>query len=420
MSPLTGEDVSATGARRSALSPLPDDDAPEIGARRSALSPLPDDDTPEVGARRSALSPLPADESHDLGARWAEESPPAEIDEAPAARGWGEATDVADTPPPRRSVQPALPDLGPPLVQPSPTDDAAPVDDSPLESPLDETSPVTPIGPADPSVQPTLPDLTPTPSWPPAHSWPPITTPAAAFVAPSPALSPADDDHALYRRPAPGEPETQWELTPISAASPPEPPAELETTILPAIDGSGRKRRAKPARQARVRAARRHPWRDHKRLLTVVSIVVAFLMVVGVGGYFLSRYNPTVSAITQGDLTLPLTAGDFRRDPSQGTTPSVHPDSKIQTVSATYSLNGVQQFLVIAYRPQTDPEAALQEIQARSVTKVNGGACGHTSDMSLACVVISGTTAVMAVTLVDQTADDLIDSAQKVADGLGK
>jgi hypothetical protein len=98
----------------------------------------------------------------------------------------------------------------------------------------------------------------------------------------------------------------------------------------------------------------------------------------------------------------------------------VHPDSKISTVSATYSRGGVQQFVVIAYRPQTDPEAALQEIQARSVTRVSGGACGRTTDQNLACVVISGTTAVLAVTLVDQTTDDLIASAQSIADGIGK
>lgn len=357
------------------------------------MSPLPDDDQePPRAARFADDTADSADEFDDL--------------------------EAGDESAPRRSVQLALPDLGPaPLVQPSP---------------LDEPTPLTPLSAADPSVQPPLPYLTPTPSWrpavvehpaaPPTQNWPPVV--AAAEPAPEPirlttGASP-EDDHALYRRPAPGEPETQWEMTPISAASPPEPPAELETTILPAIDGSGRKRRAKPARQARARAARRHPWRDHRRLFTVLSIVVALLMVVGVGGYFLSRYNPTVSAITQGELKLPLTAGDYRRDPSQGVSPSVHPDSKVQTVSATYSLNGVQQFLVIAYRPQTDPEAALQEIQARSVTKVSGGACGHTSDMSLACVVISGTTAVMAVTLVDQPADDLIASAQKVAEGLGK
>jgi hypothetical protein len=152
----------------------------------------------------------------------------------------------------------------------------------------------------------------------------------------------------------------------------------------------------------------------------VLSIVVGLLLLVGGGGYLFSRFDPTLGGIAQGELTLPLTAGEYSRDPSQGVSPSTHPDSKISTVSATYSRSGVQQFVVIAYRPQTNPEAALQEIQARSVARVPGGACGRTTDQNLACVVISGTTAVLAVTLTDQTADDLIASAQSVAEGIGK
>jgi hypothetical protein len=229
------------------------------------------------------------------------------------------------------------------------------------------------------------------------------------------------DDHALFRRPAPGEPETQWDLTPISAASPDEVvPVEQETTITAPTrrPGQGSRRGAKAVR---ARGSRRHlAWRDHRRLLTVLSIVVGLLLVVGVGGYVFSRLDPTLGGIAQGDLTLPLTADGYTRDPAQGVSPSVHPDAKISTVSATYSRGGVQQFVVIAYRPQTNPEAALQEIQARNVARVSGGACGRTTDQNLACVVISGTTAVLAVALVDQTTDDLIASAQSIADGIGK
>ncbi len=228
------------------------------------------------------------------------------------------------------------------------------------------------------------------------------------------------DDHSLYRRPGPGEPETQVDLTPIVIDDPeydvrkgtsPRPKA----TPRPARTHRTTPRRGRSAR--RVRAA----WRDHRRLLTISGIVMALLLVVGVGGYLFSRYDPTVASIAQGPLTLPPTAGDFARDPSQGSSPSVHPGSKIQTVSATYSLNGNQEFVAIAYRPQTDPSAALAEIQARNITKVNGGACGRATDQSrMACAVVSGTTAVLLMTLVDQSADELVAAAQSVSGGIGK
>ena len=58
---------------------------------------------------------------------------------------------------------------------------------------------------------------------------------------------------------------------------------------------------------------------------------------------------------------------------------------------------------------------------ARNITKVSGGACGRTVDQNrMACAVVSGTTAVLLVTVVDQTADELIAAAQSVSDGIGK
>jgi len=296
------------------------------------------------------------------------------------------------------------------LVLPSPApDDDALVQHSPD---VDEPSPVG--SPPDPSVQATL------------HA-PSVPSPEDESVSPATVSwsstdpPPLDvDDHALFRRPAPGEPETQWDLTPISAASPDEVvPVEQETTITAPKQRPGQGSR-RGAKTVRARGSRRHlAWRDHRRLVTVLSIVVGLLLVVGVGGYAFSRLYP-LGGNAQGDLTLPLAADGYTRDPTQGVSPSVHPDAKISTVSATYSRGGVQQFVVIAYRPQTNPEAALQEIQARSVARVPGGACGRTTDQNLACVVISGTTAVLAVALVDQTTDDLIASAQSIANGIGK
>jgi hypothetical protein len=230
----------------------------------------------------------------------------------------------------------------------------------------------------------------------------------------------ADADHSLYRRPAPGEPETQVDLTPIVID---DPEYDVRKGTKPLAKSTPRPSGTRGAKPTRGTSARRvHvAWRDHKRLLTISSILLALLLVVGVGGYLLSRYNPTIAAINEGKLTLPVTAGTYQRDPSQGATPSEDPNSKIQTVSATYSVNGTQEFVAIAYRPQTDPSAALQEIQARSIMKVDGGACGKTTDQNrMACAVVSGTTAVLLVTLIDQSTDELIAAAQSVSAGIGK
>jgi hypothetical protein len=376
------------------------------------MSPIPEDeDRPSSGARRSAMSPIPEGEEETIQLPLPRRS-------TEYGSGGGIVVQLPlptpdlSPPPLTAPVQLVLPSLEPrgvALVQPSPD--------------VDGPSPVTVVPPPDPYVQPTLPVLTPTPSWPVVPSPEVDDAVSAAEVSwSSTDAPPLDiDDHALFRRPAPGEPETQWDLTPISAGSPDEVvPVEQETTITAPTrrPGQGSRRGAK---SVRARGSRRHlAWRDHKRLFTVLAIVAGLLLVVGGGGYLFSRFDSTLGGIAQGDLKLPLVAGDYRRDPTQGVSPSVHPASKISTVSATYTRGGVQQFVVIAYRPQTDPEAALQEIQARSVTRVSGGACGRTTDQNLACVVISGTTAVLAVTLVDQTTDDLIASAQSVAAGIGK
>ena len=230
----------------------------------------------------------------------------------------------------------------------------------------------------------------------------------------------SDADHSLYKRPAPGEPETEVDLTPIVID---DPEYDVREATSPRAKSTPRPSRTTSTQPSRGTSARRVQvvWRDHKRLLTIGSIVVALLLVVSVGGYLFSRYNPTLAAINEGKLTLPPTASDYRRDPSQGISPSADPMSKIQTVSATYSRGGDQQFVAIAYRPQTDPSAALREIQARSITAVNGGACGRTTDQNtLACAVVSGATAVLLVTLVDQSPEELIAAAQSVASGIGK
>ena len=475
LTPLPEDDDEIVSApRRSALSPRDDEELDDaVVPRRSALSPLPLDDQPATAARRSAFTPSESDDDPaPRRSAWVEED-----DDEDEDHGYEETLRL---PLPRRSseyataaraIQPALPDLGPTPESP----------ESPVEafSPEEAPSPFTDaISQPSPSVQPTLPD--PVLSGPIEAEFantelPPVTVPEATMAAaaaaaevlamPDLAELPAavvekqellaeerdmvsegappveedssnvgddtatwlfgsafsDADHSLYKRPAPGEPETEVDLTPIVID---DPAYDVRKGLSPSAKASrssaSQTHRSQPTRK---KSARRFhvAWRDHKRLLTISSIVLALLLVVGVGGYLLSRYNPTLAAINEGKLSLPLTADDYRRDPSQGVSPSVDSNSKIQTVSATYSLNGAQQFVAIAYRPQTDPSAALTEIQARSITTVNGGACGRTVDQNnLACAVVSGATAVLLVTLVSQSPDELIAAAQSVASGIGK
>jgi hypothetical protein len=469
LSPRDDEELDVVVPRRSALSPLPLDEQTATAARRSAFTPAEPDDDP--APRRSAFTPAePDDDPAPRRSAWVEQD-----DDEDGAEGYEETLRL---PLPRRSseyataaraIQPALPDLGP-----TPESPESPVEEfSPEEAP----SPVIDaISPPSPSVQPTLPD--PVLSVPIeaefATSDPQVTVPEATMAAAAvaaevlamPDLSelpaavadkqellaeerdmvsegapPVDEDsstvgddtatwlfgsaftdadHSLYKRPAPGEPETEVDLTPIVID---DPEYDVRKGTSPRAKSTPRPSRTTRTKPSRGTSARRvHVvWREHKRLLALLSIVVALLLVVSVGGYLFSRYNPTLAAINEGKLTLPPTAGDYRRDPSQGISPSADPMSKIQTVSATYSLNGNQQFVAIAYRPQTDPSAALTEIQARSITTVNGGACGRTTDQNnLACAVVSGATALLLVTLVDQSPDELIAAAQSVASGIGK
>lgn len=479
LSPYEDGEGGADGPRRSALSPYEDAEPESDAPRRSAVSPLPPQDAHAIRPRRSAFTPTEPDEepaARRYGRFRDDDVDNTEDGEAsPGARAAAAPRRSSEDAVAARAMQPSLPDLG------ATPDTAA----SPAEAPrtLPAADGALPLSPPSPSVQPPLPVLSGpveaefanTELLPPAaRAWldapvtvEPATVEAAAHaaeVAAAPEIAEVamavaetqelleqedlmvsegghpvetsllgDDtatwlfgsaltgeDHSLYRRPGPGEPETQVDLTPIVIDDPeydvrkgtsPRPKA----TPRPARTHRTTPRRGRSAR--RVRAA----WRDHRRLLTISGVVLALLLVVGVGGYLLSRYDPTVASITQGPLTLPPTAGDFARDPSQGSSPSVHPGSKIQTVSATYSLNGTQEFVAIAYRPQTDPSAALAEIQARNITKVNGGACGRATDQSrMACAVVSGTTAVLLMTLVDQSADELVAAAQSVAAGIGK
>lgn len=436
LTPLPEDDEAEVTPRRSAFTPGDEDDQPEVAPRRSALSPYPDEDdeAPQVAARRSAFTPVPSDDEDELVPRRSASIPdPVLPAEDPRPRRSSAAVEDPETgeeetlrlPLPRRSheyataaraIQPALPELGGPpaaLYSPDdPEDDPSPTAEAP--SPLVQPElPTAGPEPVSPFVQPEVPQLEPDLV---ASS---VGEDTATFLF----GTPSSDEHALYRRPAPGEPETQVDLTPIVFADARVTGLHRSASTEPAVDpeatqvlklGKGR------AYRERLGRRRRFAWRDHKRLLTVLSIVVGLVLIVGVGGYLFSAFGPDGSAGPQGALTLPLKAGDYSRDPSQGISPSVHPNSQIETVSATYSVNGTQTFVAIAYRPQTDPVSALAQIQAVGVTKVDGGACGRTADQGrLACAVVSHSTAVIVMTLADQTAQDLIAAASTVGDGIG-
>ena len=475
------DDFDSVVPRRSALSPLPSEDAPAAVARRSAFTPTEPEDAPTP--RRSAW--VEEDDDEDEGyeetlrlplPRYSSEYATAARAIQPALPELGPTPDSAPSPvrafspveppsPVTDAVSPFSPSVQPVLPDPALAD---PIEAEPATTDLPVVAAVTfveghvsAVGPVAASVAHEVPSVTV-----------PQTTMAAAAVAaaedrimPDIAELPAavtekqellaeeeemlsegghvaeddsasvgddtatwlfgsallsDADHSLYRRPAPGEPETEVDLTPIIID---DPEYDVRKGTSPSAKSTPRPNRPTRTKPSRGASARRvHvAWRDHKRLLLISSIVLALLLVVGGGGYLLSRYNPTMAALTEGNLTLPLTAGTFQRDPAQGATPSADPISKIQTVSATYSLNGTQEFVAIAYRPQTDSTAALNEIQASGIVKVDGGACGRTSDQNrMACAVVSGTTAVLLLTLVDQSADELIAAAQSVASGIGK
>lgn len=141
-------------------------------------------------------------------------------------------------------------------------------------------------------------------------------------------------------------------------------------------------------------------------------------------GFAISRYGsptaPQSAPPPNAPLRLPQRTGEFDREASAGVTPSVHPETRVATVSAIYSRAGVQQFLALASRPQTNAEAALTEVNATGIVKHPNGVCGYVgTPRRLGCVVVRRDTAVMVVTLVDQPAPELLTLASTLVDGLG-
>lgn len=147
-----------------------------------------------------------------------------------------------------------------------------------------------------------------------------------------------------------------------------------------------------------------------------LAALVALVLVVALIGWGLTRLQPgTPAAASSAPLTLPLKVGEFGRDPTKTPEPSLHPDSKVETVSATYSRGGLAQFIVLASRPQSDATEALTSVDAVGLKQYGSGVCGRTPERnSQACVVIARGTAYMAVTLVDHTPEELVEIAKLV------
>ena len=177
-------------------------------------------------------------------------------------------------------------------------------------------------------------------------------------------------------------------------------------------------------RPARGRTVTSRAATGNTRRFTIIGVaLVVLLAMVGVVGYLFSRYGSPTATSSHGSaiqLTLPPQIGDFSRDPAHGATPSTHPDTGVQTVSAIYQRGGGQQFIALASRPQTSADQVLGELKATHVVTHPNGLCGKVGNPSrTACVVIRRDTAVMVITLVDQPASDLLTLASLISDGLG-
>lgn len=241
----------------------------------------------------------------------------------------------------------------------------------------------------------------------------------ASVPPPSPAPSglidgsPGAADDSLFRRPAPGMPDP----VPLRPASEPAPvvPEAKDDGDSDLTDTAIRTGRAARGVQATSRART-----DSTRRWTVIGISLVVLVgLVGGAGFLFSRYgSPTASS--SAALTLPRRVTDFDRDPTQGASPSTHPDTGVQTVSASYQRGGVHQFIALASRPQGSPEEVLAQLKATNVVTHPNGLCGQVgTPPRTACVVVRRDTAVMVITLVDQPAGDLLTLASLIADGLG-
>lgn len=156
---------------------------------------------------------------------------------------------------------------------------------------------------------------------------------------------------------------------------------------------------------------------EHHRPRWLVAAVLGLSAVLIVAlGVVLSHLTSDGGSDASRPLALPARFGEYTRDPGRGGTPSVHPDSAVETVSATYTRDGEAELVVLATRPQDNAQNALKDVEASNIRTIGTGACGRTPEQQdEACVVIEKDIAVMVVTLSDHTSDELLVAARQVA-----
>lgn len=151
-----------------------------------------------------------------------------------------------------------------------------------------------------------------------------------------------------------------------------------------------------------------------------VIVVVALVVIVGLVGYFSTRLGGTSPEATTTPppltLELPMTAGDYSRDPNVESSPEPGGENDLEVRSATYVRNGADSLLVLAGRPVKTPEEMLALLPARGVQKMGtDGACGRSPEDYDVCVVLREDVGILAVALEDQTPEEIIAEARLIA-----
>ena len=65
-----------------------------------------------------------------------------------------------------------------------------------------------------------------------------------------------------------------------------------------------------------------------------------------------------------------------------------------------------------------DPTSALEAAKAVGIQQASGGVCGRIGQQTACAVMASGTTALVGVTLVDQSKDELVLALRRVAEAM--
>lgn len=161
----------------------------------------------------------------------------------------------------------------------------------------------------------------------------------------------------------------------------------------------------------------------------VVPLVGALLVLLalGGGGYAAYRYNankPT-EVITIGPsrtpwaLMPPLSMGEYSRDANSADTPSMNPNTKKSTITATYSKGGQATVVLLMSRPETDAKKFMTDMGMNAIIAEGSGFCGTSSDNNHdGCAVIRDNTAISVVDLVGLSRVELMDLANQFGDQL--